>query len=190
MIFRTPITIVTGFLGAGKTTILSNLMKQVKDQKFAVVNEPDDMFAGAIEAFNALENKSDLDRIVIETSGLAVPTAIMERLQTPALHSHFMLDATLLIVDTPLFLEGKFTSTDTEESVQQIFLWQLECADLVVLNKIDYLPENKLLEAQQQIRTLCPTAQFVELAYERILIQPGTKRETGDFAMSTSSREF
>jgi cobalamin biosynthesis protein CobW len=194
---RTPITIVTGFLGAGKTTILSNLMKQVENERFAaIVNEfgeisidetilkkeskpdavefhkvnnaliaysQDTEFAGVMEA---LKSRNDVDRIIIETSGLAVPTAIIERLQAPAWRSHFVLDATLLIVDTPLFLEGKFTPPDAEESLQQIFLWQLECADVVVLNKIDYLPENKLLEAEQLTRSLCPTVRFLELAYE------------------------
>ena len=164
MSINIPITIVAGLPGAGKTTVLSNLIKQGKDQRITIVTySQNNEFAGAMEA---LKDKSDVDRIIIETSEQTVPTPIMERLQAPALRSHFFVDATLLIVEAPLFLDGKFTSPDTEESLQQIFLWQLEYADVVVLNKIDYLPDNKLHEAAQQIKKLCPTVRFLELAYD------------------------
>ncbi len=45
--------------------------------------------------------RAHIDHVLIETSGLALPSAIMEQLQTPVLAADFILDATLAVVDTP-----------------------------------------------------------------------------------------
>src|ERR1700722_11686266 len=49
-----------------------------------------------------------VDHVLIETSGVALPSAAMERLQSPELAADFVLDATLVIVDTPRLLAGEF----------------------------------------------------------------------------------
>ena len=48
------------------------------------------------------------DHVLVETSGLAVPTAVLEALHSPALQERFIHDATLTIVDTPLLLAGVY----------------------------------------------------------------------------------
>ena len=54
------------------------------------------------------EHRAQVDHVLIETSGLALPTAVMELLQTPELSGNFILDATLAVVDTPLLLSDQF----------------------------------------------------------------------------------
>ena len=49
-----------------------------------------------------------VDHVLIETSGVALPSAAMERLQSPELAGDFVLDATLVVVDTPRLLGGEF----------------------------------------------------------------------------------
>ena len=49
-----------------------------------------------------------VEHVLIETSGVALPTAVMARLQEPGLASRFVLDATLVVVDTPRLLGGEF----------------------------------------------------------------------------------
>ena len=51
---------------------------------------------------------AQVDHVLIETSGVALPTAAMARLQEPDLAEWFVLDATLVIVDTPRLLAGEF----------------------------------------------------------------------------------
>lgn len=113
-----------------------------------------------------------IDHVLIETSGLALPTAVMERLQDPLLAEHFVLDATLAVVDTPLLLTGDFDAgsdlathgAGREKSTAGLFDRQLANADIVVLNKIDRLERRALLDAETQIRTRAPGVRFIELA--------------------------
>ena len=53
---------------------------------------------------------ASVDHVLIETSGVALPSAAMERLQSPELADDFVLDATLVVVDTPRLLAGEFQS--------------------------------------------------------------------------------
>lgn len=112
------------------------------------------------------------DHVLIETSGLAVPTAVIEALHTPALQEHFIHDATLAIVDTPLLLSGAYgdvgqqTEAAAGAAATDVFHKQLMCADVVVLNKIDPIHENELLRAEEAVRQSAPDVRFVELAWK------------------------
>ena len=114
------------------------------------------------------ERRSQVDHVLIETSGLALPTAAMELLQTPELAQHFILDATLAVVDTPLLLADDFelAPTDPQAAVAGLFKQQLEYADVVVLNKIDDLDDDALLAAETRVRARAPNVRFMELAYQ------------------------
>jgi cobalamin biosynthesis protein CobW len=126
------------------------------------------------------------DHILIETSGVALPSAAMERLQSPDLAGDFVLDATLVVVDTPRLLAGEFYSPTRQDNVARaadadgtdvdaragagsassiLFDQQLATADVVVLNKIDDLDTDALLAAEEQVRRRAPNVRFLELAH-------------------------
>ncbi len=140
---------------------------QVQIQDFAhglIAYGDDEQFVPAMLALAA--RRAQIDHVLIETSGLALPSAVMEVLQSDALAPHFVLDATLAVVDTPLLLEQAFASGDaTQAATAGLFRQQLECADVVVLNKIDGLDEAALLQAEEAVRALAPNVRFLELAY-------------------------
>lgn len=190
---KLPVTIFTGFLGAGKTTLVSSLLAAERTQHFAiVVNEfgevsVDDVllrahrthgsqlftvaqsliaYAGD-EFLTTMRTISDqakhFDHVVIETSGLAVPTAVIAALHTDPLQVYFLHDATLTIVDTPLLLAGTY---DADSAATEVFQQQLQCADVVVLNKIDQCQDADLLRAETTIRTRAPDIRFVEPAWQ------------------------
>lgn len=133
----------------------------------------DELFIPTMRAIAA--RRANVDHVLIETSGLALPTAIMELLQGPELASDFILDATLAVVDTPLLLSDQFersadaNSADANatvaNSISRLFDQQLEFADVVVLNKIDALDEAALLLAETRVRQRAPNVRFLELAY-------------------------
>jgi cobalamin biosynthesis protein CobW len=203
---RIPVTILTGFLGAGKTTILSKLLKRTKGRQLAMlINEfgevsidgalmrqgsdastveihdltqglvaygGDAMFLPTLKGIAA--RKSHIDHVLIETSGLAAPTAVMQALQGEELKEDYVLDATVAVVDTPLFLAHAFDSTggatdggtSAERSIAEVFDLQLSNADVVILNKIDALSDEELLRAEERLRTRSPSIRFVEVAWE------------------------
>ncbi|MEF2278457.1 GTP-binding protein [Deinococcus sp. YIM 134068] len=114
------------------------------------------------------ERRHTFDHVLIETSGLAVPTAVMVTLEEGEFSADFALDATLIVVDTPLLLAGAFSPDAGDEatrSAARVFDAQLEYADVAVLNKIDDLGDADLLQAEADVRWRAPRVRFLELAY-------------------------
>ncbi|MBV8070472.1 MAG: GTP-binding protein [Acidobacteriaceae bacterium] len=206
---KIPVTIVTGFLGSGKTTLICGLLKKNPDRRLAVlVNEfgevsvdgallrtagetcgveihdlPNgcicctikDDFLPIMKQLQARQR--EIDHVLIETSGLALPTPVMRALAWPEIRNTFELDAVITVVDTPHLLAGNLEcgqpipgaeAAEVPEhlgTVDSILYQQLENADVVVLNKIDELPEKSLLKAEELVRQKAPRIRFLELAY-------------------------
>lgn len=189
---KIPITIFSGFLGSGKTTLISDLVTGCNDRLFTVlVNEfgsasfdgtvlaehghkhvrvvnvtekligyeQDDQFEKTI---SEAATNAPVDHIVIETSGLAVPTAVAERLMREDLAGRFQLDAIVTVVDVPAVLSGRFNQNNSEH---EVFAQQLLCADIVVLNKVDDVSHEDILKAEQCVRQSAPAVRFVEVAH-------------------------
>ncbi|NBV87257.1 MAG: GTP-binding protein [Verrucomicrobia bacterium] len=206
---KIPVTIVTGFLGSGKTTLICGLLKKNPDRRLAVlVNEfgevsvdgallrsagdacgveihdlpngciccsVNDDFVPVMRQLQA--RKHQVDHVLIETSGLALPQPVMQALQWPEIRADFQLDAVVTVVDVPQLVAGNLDGGKSApgagapdapshvEAVDAILLQQLENADVVVLNKIDELSEDQLLQAEEAIRSRAPKVRFMELAY-------------------------
>ena len=128
----------------------------------------DELFVPTMQAIAA--RRATVDHVLIETSGLALPSAVMETLQGPALAPDFILDAVLAVVDTPLLLNAHYDAgaqpSGAEEAAATLFAQQLALADVVVLNKIDQLDGEQLLEAEQRVRCSAPQVRFLELAFD------------------------
>jgi len=123
----------------------------------------DELFVPTMLAIAA--RRANVDHVLIETSGLALPTAIMALLQSFDLRDEFILDATLAVVDTPLLLSDQFEHGGAPNPAASMFEQQLEFADVVVLNKIDALDEEALLLAEARVRVRAPNVRFLELAH-------------------------
>ena len=140
---------------------------QVRIHDFAhglIAYGDDAQFVPTMQAIAA--RRAQVDHVLIETSGLALPTAVMERLQGAELAADFILDATLAVVDTPLLLTNQFDRNAPADPVAEMFERQLAAADVVVLNKIDGIDEEQLLLAETRVRERAPNVRFIELAYE------------------------
>jgi G3E family GTPase len=167
-----PITVITGFLGAGKTSFLNHLLQQSQFGKTLVlINEfgevgidhlliekiDNDMMllsSGCLcctirgDLITSLEdilrkkdnNKiSDVDRIIIETTGLADPIPILQTLiQHPYLRLRFFLESVVTIVDA---FNAHATIDKHTECLKQIAV-----ADHILLSKIDLVDSKDDLE--------------------------------------------
>lgn len=190
-----PVTLITGFLGAGKTTIISNLIQEIGgDTRLAVVvnefgevsiddgiirqssahaphevhkltrgllayNRQDEFLATMLSIW---ERNRLIDHVIIETSGLAAPTAALEVLQSQDLCDKYVLDSNIVVIDVPRFINDGNDRNDSDTS--ELLVHQLRCADVVALNKIDSLTEDSLLEVEARIRKQYPRVRFLEFA--------------------------
>ncbi|PIY80540.1 MAG: hypothetical protein COY80_02135 [Candidatus Pacebacteria bacterium CG_4_10_14_0_8_um_filter_42_14] len=156
MLFRMiPTTIFTGFLGSGKTTIISKLIDELQTNGKQVIyikneigseNIDAEIMKGKhiatrellngcicctlvgpfIAAIDEISEKFKPDRIIIEASGAADPSAIALMIQN---HPKLVRDGVISIVDTTQF-EGYKDLSITAKN-------QAKFTDLIVFNKIE-----------------------------------------------------
>ena len=214
---RIPCTVVTGFLGAGKTTLIRNLIENAGGRKLAViVNEFGDVgidgeilrgcgvencseedivelangcicctvaddFVPALD--NILSRGTQVDHILIETSGLALPKPLVQAFQWPAVRNRVTVDSVVAVVDGPALAAGEVTgdrdaleqqraadeSIDHDDPVEEVFEDQVACADLIVLSKSDLLDDAARRRAEAAVAEHLPRAvKIVAVANGRI----------------------
>ncbi len=100
-----------------------------------------------------VERRGEIDHILIETSGLALPKPLVQAFNWPAIRNSFTVDAVVTVVDAPAAAAGQFAddplavdaqrradpNLDHESPLHELFEDQLSAADLVILNKTDLL---------------------------------------------------
>ena len=195
---KVPITVITGFLGSGKTTLIRGLMRQAHGRKIAlIVNEfgeldvdgeilkssgcgcdeedivslPNGCVCCTVQEeflptmLSLLEKDADWDHMLIETSGLALPEPLLRAIHWPDLSGKVTIDAVVSVVDSIGQTTGMLCdrtkvqqqraaddSLDHDTSIEQLFLNQLSCADVIVLSKADMLEEKDMLEVEKGLR--------------------------------------
>ncbi len=173
-----PVSIVTGFLGSGKTTLIGRVLRDPAFARTAViVNEfgeiglDHELIASGDETLLALTTgclccavRSDLietllslreragglfDRVLIETSGLADPAPILHAFMTDrVVTATHVIDTMITVVDP---LHGEATLDRYVEARRQVAL-----ADCLVFSKTDLIvPAGSL---QERIAALNPAA--------------------------------
>lgn len=181
-----PVSVIGGYLGSGKTTLINQLLRNADGRKLAVlVNEfgalPID--ADLIEAqsdtmisisggcvccsygndlIQALLEISKLesapDHILIESSGVALPGAIAASV---SINGSFEIAGIITVVDSELILEQA-----SNEYIGDTIERQLGDSDIVLLNKCDLVDEVHLayLESWLVEKALYATAVRVTYA--------------------------
>jgi G3E family GTPase len=195
-----PVTILTGFLGAGKTTFLNHLLAQNKRVRYAIIeneygrqgidNElvlrPDETIvqldSGCLcctlndnlyDLLNDLYDKrNEFDEIIIEATGLADPTGLAQPfLAHPLIKKHFPLRAIICLVDAEL-VEQQLR--ETEEAIRQIAF-----SDILLINKIDLVTRKNLGHLHRMLQRTNPLASIYqgrEGAFPVLDFDGGTER--------------
>jgi G3E family GTPase len=195
MTARIPVTVLTGFLGAGKTTLVNRILSEnhgkriaVIENEFGEVGVDHELVIGAdeeifetsngcicctvrgdlIRILNQLRKRRDrFDSILIETTGLADPGPVAQTFFIDEeLKEHFSLDAIVTLVD------ARHIEQELEES--PIALEQIAFADVILLNKIDLVDAAALERIERRVRGISATAAVVhsrnaDVPLERVL---------------------
>lgn len=186
----TPLLLITGFLGSGKTTLINRLLALPAQPRIGVVvNEfgqigidgsllktadPTGTGSGILELANgcvccargtemwdaALElvDRAGAELLIVETSGLVEPRALLEqhRLLPPALASRIDLRGLLGVVDV---LSARDSVGRRPEAVQQI-----ELSDRLLLTKLDLATPAQLLDVHRLLDQLGASSERASLA--------------------------
>jgi len=197
---KIPVTVITGFLGAGKTTIVRHLLQNNQGKKIAVlVNEFGEIGIDGellrscqvcddiIELTNGclcctvqeefyptmqqlLKRREEIDCILIETSGLALPKPLIQAFRWQEIRNGATVDGVVTVVDARAIADGnlvgdldkllKMRETDDnlehETPLEELFEDQLACADLVLLTKTDLLDESTLNRVKDWLQQQLP----------------------------------
>ncbi|PSW19901.1 GTP-binding protein [Photobacterium sanctipauli] len=173
---RIPTNIITGFLGAGKTTsILSLLARKPENEKWAIlINEFGNVGVdgaildqqGAIVkevpggcmccvaglpmsvGINALLAQKP-DRLILEPTGLGHPKEMINKMISDTYSNYIDLKATITLVDPRHVSDPLYTDNHN-------FQDQISLADIVVANKIDECSDYDLLAFEEYVGQIEP----------------------------------
>ncbi|MDR0280731.1 cobalamin biosynthesis protein CobW [Pseudomonas putida] len=127
--------------------------------------------------------RGDLDQILIETSGLALPKPLVQAFQWPEIRNACTVDAVITVVDSPAVAAGTFAAfpeqvdaqrkldpnLDHESPLHELFADQLASADLVILNKCDQIAPEALAAVRAEVEEELPPAVKVVEASKGVL---------------------
>jgi len=183
---KVPVSIITGFLGVGKTTLINKIVEKEGHKDFVLIeNEFSDLpidgeLIAGISGNRVFElangcicctldtelqetllqlSKTDLNfnHLLIETTGIAEPEAIVQNLiANDELKELFFIDSICCIVDAQNFE----TNLKEKESINQ-----LTVADIVILNKTEKAETEELELIANRIRILNPVCEIVPVCY-------------------------
>lgn len=176
-----PVTVLTGFLGSGKTTLVNHILSENHGRKIGViVNEfgelgidaalIDNASGSIIELANGCiccATQGDLSRslrdiaiadsgmeaLLIETSGLADPEPVISELQAGRAAAAFRLDGVITVIDA----ENFDRNLDHAEAAFQ----QIVSGDVLVINKVDLVDTEVPDLIEEGVRKVNPSGRFV-----------------------------
>ncbi len=176
---KIQVTIITGFLGAGKTTFINHLLTKYSDIQFALVENEfgdvaiDTQLIKGVDASQMFELKKGcicctiadeyelvlqelaerfphVEHLLIETTGVAEPASVIRPFFSDKnLKELYTYNGTICLVDALNFS----TQPEKEISVKQIVT-----ADLVLINKSEKIGDDEVEEFIQTINKINPFA--------------------------------
>ena len=170
-----PLTVIGGYLGAGKTTMLNHLVRNNDGVRIALlvndfgdINIDADLIESADGETIALTNgctcctmadgltsvlaelrkrSEDFDHIVIESSGVADPLKIGHT----GIAFGYPLVGVTVVVDAE-----QIRTQSTDKYVGDSVMRQLRCADLLIINKCDLVETSEVESLQSWLADVAP----------------------------------
>lgn len=208
---KIPVTVLSGYLGAGKTTVLNHILHNKENLRAAViVNDMSEINIDAkavkdtgtlsrtdeklVEMSNGcicctlredllievekLANEGKFDYLIIESTGISEPLPVAQtfsykdELNNIDLSKYSQLDCMVTVVDAYNFWNDyqsgeslidrrQSLSDDDDREVSDLLIDQIEFCNVIILNKCDLVPEDKLEEITGILKKLQPEAKII-----------------------------
>lgn len=171
---KIPVTLITGFLGAGKTTFINTLIEKRPDLKIGLVlNEfgsaqiessvvTNTNQSNIVELNNGcmccivrtdiydaikelLNQKKDVNYFIVEASGMSNPEQIINTFMTPELNDTLRLDSVICVVDCLNF--NKLTNFITT-------ITQIINSNFIILTKTESLEKKEIDEIKGLLKKI------------------------------------
>ncbi|MDV3125804.1 GTP-binding protein [Mycobacterium sp. 21AC1] len=185
---RVPVTVITGFLGSGKTTLVNRILTEQHGRRIAVIENEfgevgiDDALVldaeeeifemnngcicctvrgDLIRILGALMRRRDrFDHILIETTGLADPAPVAQTFFVDdEIRGRLRLDAIVTLVDAAHVLDHLDEVKPAE--VENEAVEQVAFADRMILNKVDLVSADHLAAVESRLRGINGGADIV-----------------------------
>jgi cobalamin biosynthesis protein CobW len=180
-----PVLVVSGFLGSGKTTLVRHLLADAQrtGTRLAVISnefgelgidrellgdardEYVELHGGCVccrlsdalvDTLQSLRERAHPDRIVVETSGVALPYDTQLNFWREPVCQWIEDDVVVVVVNAEQLAAGR----DLGDTFEQ----QVSSADFLLLNQIDRVSDAAIPELEARLRTFEPEAPIVPVA--------------------------
>jgi G3E family GTPase len=215
---RLPVTVLSGFLGTGKTTLLNHILHNREGRRVAViVNDMSEVNIDAalvrdsgaalsrteeklvemsngcicctlrddlLQEVSRLAAEDRFDYLLIESTGVSEPLPVAQTFtftdeEGRSLQSLTRLDTLVTVIDAANFLEqfqtseslldhGLALSHEDERTIADLFIDQVEFANVIVINKIDLVSTEQRESLQAILHKLNPAAHLIEAERGRV----------------------
>ncbi|PSQ08876.1 cobalamin biosynthesis protein CobW [Halobacteriales archaeon QS_5_70_15] len=226
-----PVTVLSGALGAGKTTTLNHLLTNAGGRRLAVL--VNDMGAVNVDAelveargdgitelsngciccdlrddleveVSRLARRGDFDHLVVESSGISEPAPVARLFTTGPASAPYRLDTLATVVDASDFRStladgevvtvediertrpGQAESEGEVRPLSDLLVAQVECADVLLVNKCDAAGEAGIEATERLLEALNPDARRYRTTRGRV--DPDVVLGTGLFDHDTVSQ--
>ncbi|MGE8036238.1 cobalamin biosynthesis protein [Lysinibacillus sp. KCTC 33748] len=182
----------SGFLGSGKTSMLTDVIRQLKEKKLkpaVIMNElgklPFDsqavekdiplkeMLEGCICCSGAEKTEaqiqsllldSDFDVLIIETTGAAHPVEALDAVYSPLFAEKLNVKGIVTVADSKLWLNRETLTPQ----VRSLFMEQIRHAHLLLANKTDLLTEAEQAQVVYELQGFNPHAFILQTTNGRV----------------------
>ena len=182
----------SGFLGSGKTSMLTHVLQQLKEKGIkpaVIMNElgklPFDsqavgediplkeMLEGCICCSGAEKTEAQIqsllagpefDVLIIETTGAAHPVEALDAVYSPLFADQLNIKGIITVADSRLWLD-RMTLTP---QVRSLFLEQIRHAHLLLANKMDLLSDEEQAKVVFELQGINPNAFILQTSNGRV----------------------
>ena len=186
---RVPALVVSGFLGSGKTTLVRHLLAEAQrsgvrmaviSNEFGELGIDQALLGGVAEAYaelaggcvccqlsdelvatlQMLRERVHPQRVVIETSGVALPYDTQLNFEREPVRGWIGDDVAVVVVSAE--------QLDAGRELPGTFVDQVSSADLLLLNKLDLVPRERVDELERRLGEWAPGTPVLRAVHGRV----------------------